>query len=311
MMKIESNIFLIMSTEEIVIDGSYGEGGGRMFRDSVMYGMICAATEGWRGKLTINNIRMSRPKPGIKNSLLGMIDFCRNVFPEVQANGIHPGSLNASLDFSEVSELEPGDESKTISVNANGLGSAWLLFLAIHPFMTKVKQAWGWTVSISGGTDVFFPKDKLNPHTLTPPTRYMKEVWLHNINIMHDVKSFHIAVHVVREHKDLQNGPSIIISPTRYVKTTMSVDGLTERDGTLLISSSLGDLDGPLHGCAHPYYKYPEKLLREKLQTTRDQPYDEHFSDMVVPYQMNLEPEDTVSKHHDSALYVMRAFPKS
>lgn len=66
-------------TEHITIDGSYGEGGGRNFRDTVMYATI-NALNGWRGKITINNIRTTRPKPGIKNSLFGIVDFCNQVF---------------------------------------------------------------------------------------------------------------------------------------------------------------------------------------------------------------------------------------
>lgn len=116
-----------------------------------MYATI-KALQGWRGKVTINNIRVSRPDPGIKNSLLGMVEFCHQVLNDVQNHGVQDGSLEATFDFSKAMP----SCNDTINIDVNGIGSAWLLFLAVHPvllYTTCVK-----TVTIHGGTDVFFFK---------------------------------------------------------------------------------------------------------------------------------------------------------
>jgi hypothetical protein len=280
----------------IYIDGSYGEGGGRNFRDTVMYATI-KALQGWRGKVTINNIRVSRPAPGIKNSLLGVVEFCHQVLNDVQDHGVQDGSLEATFDFSKAvpSYID------TINIDVNGVGSAWLLFLAVHPvllYTPYVKM-----VTIHGGTDVFFfKKGKDLSQTLTPPTVYMEQVWVPNINTL-NLSGFHIDVNIVRNSKDKSNVP-YAIRITRNEdspETTINCNGLKKWDGCVRYVQS--KVSSMRVGVSNPYSKY---ILPEPDQNLW---YDEHFSDMIVPYiDSPSEESDAVSPHHRSAIYVARQF---
>lgn len=288
--------------DHIEIDGSYGEGGGRNFRDAVMYATI-AALNGWRGKLTINNIRMTRPKPGIKNSLFGIVDFCQQILKDVQTTGMEDGSLSATLDFVDVVIADVQE----INIDANCLGSAWLLFLAVHPVLLHAPHVE--TVHICGGTDVFFRRKKSRQQqTLTPPTRYMQEVWLPNINMIPSVNiGFKIHVNIIRNHKDRDRFPYAI----RIQKlddhssdSIMNVSDIKPWDGCIKTVKSA--VSGLQVGTCHPDSQYdltdpdPKDLC------------DEHFSDMIIPY-ICMDPDHPkmkhiVSPHHESVVYIAQLF---
>jgi len=279
----------------IYIDGSYGEGGGRNFRDTMMYATI-KALQGWRGKVTINNIRASRPDPGIKNSLLGMVDFCHQVLDDVQHHGVQDGSLDATFDFSKAAPTLVD----TINIDVNGVGSAWLLFLAVHPvllYATSVK-----TVTIHGGTDVFFfKKGRDLSQTLTPPTVYMEQVWVPNINTL-NLHGFHIDVNIVRNLKDKSSvSHAIRVTRNEDSVTTINCNGLKKWDGCVRYVQS--KVSSMRVGVSNPYSKY---ILPEPDQGLW---CDEHFSDMIVPYMAQPPKEsDAVSPHHRSAIYVACQF---
>lgn len=292
-----------LTQHEIIIDGSYGEGGGRNFRDTVMYATI-RALKGWRGRVTIEKIRVSRPKPGVKNSLFGIVEFCQQVLDGVVTEGVTDGSLTATFDFSDARPAE----REECHVVVNGIGSAWLLFLAVHPVLLHsphIKR-----VTIHGGTDVFFKRDREKEHTLTPPTVYMQHVWLQNINKVATEKkwpAFHIDVNVVRNKRDKEALP-YAISIERGEGTgghTMTVHGLTEKDGCFTcVDSAVSPF---VVGASHPYWKYPLSTPDASL------PCDEHFADMVVPYLTDEEDSKELLKHlatkpmsdhHESAIHV-------
>jgi len=289
--------YTITTMTHVFIDGSYGEGGGRNFRDAVMYATI-KALQGWRGKVTITNIRAARPAPGIKNSLLGVVEFCHRVLNDVQDHGVQDGSLEATIDFTEANP----SYIDTIDINIDGVGSAWLLFLAVHPVLLHAPYVT--TVTICGGTDVFFfKKGKDLSQTLTPPTVYMRDVWVPNINAL-KLSGFHIDVNIVRNLKDKGNVPyAISISRKRdSSETTISCNGLQKWDGCVRYTES--KISPMRVGVSNPYSKY---ILPEPDHNLW---CDEHFSDMIVPYitspHPKLEESDAVSLHHQSAIYVAR-----
>lgn len=285
--------------DHIDIDGSRGEGGGRNFRDSVMYATI-AALDGWRGTLTINNIRTTRPKPGVKNSLFGIVEFCQQVLHGVKAEGLSDGSLSVTLDFAQATPTEHTE----IHIDVNGVGSAWLLFLAVHPILLHAHNVM--TVTIHGGTDVFFRKKKPRP-TLTPPTRYMQEVWLPNINTIVPSVAFEISVNIIRNGKDKSAFPYAIklhrIEGSES-ESSMEVPGLRHWDGCIKTVKSTES--GLQVGISHP---------DSKIDLPDPDPglwCDEHFSDMIIPYVCydpeHVKMQNPVSPHHESAIYIAQQF---
>lgn len=283
--------------DHIEIDGSRGEGGGRNFRDAVMYATI-AALDGWRGTLMVNNIRTTRPKPGIKNSLFGIVDFCKQILHGVEIDGMEDGSLSAKFDFSHAIPAEHTE----IYIDVNGVGSAWLLFLAVHPILLHARNVK--VVTIHGGTDVFFKK-KQQLQTMTPPTRYMQEVWVHNINKLALSCGFEIHVNIIRNHRDKSKFPcAISVTRKESPETVMSVPGLRHWDGC--IKTAMSAESGLRLGVSHP--DSTAKLPDPDPKTW----CDEHFSDMIIPY-ICSDPEhvkmrDPVSPHHESAIYIAQQF---
>jgi hypothetical protein len=306
-------VFGMYIMTHIKIDGSYGEGGGRNFRDTIVYAMM-KFIGGWKGKVTINNIRASRPKPGVKNSLFGVVDFCNSLIDNVKTEGITDGSLTASFDFSNAT-LKPISD---INLEVNGIGSAWLLFLAVHPVLQHVTSEKPYCITIHGGTDVCFKKNRMNADTLTPPSIYMKEVWAPNINnylsridgeaLAMVTKHFDIDVKVIRHHKDRSEQPYAIkmTHKPELTATIINIDRLTKFDGKLMTVRS--SISGLVVGSAHPYYAYPALA-----EPNTDVVYDEHYADMIVPYLTEADYElaissDIMSEHHQSAIYVRGCF---
>jgi RNA 3'-terminal phosphate cyclase len=284
-----------------IIDGSYGEGGGRVFRDSLMYAAI-NAINGWHGVLTIYNIRLSRPKPGLKNSLIGMLDFINQLFTDLVIKGNVDGSLEVTIDFKDAKLIE--SEILTLNVDINQIGSAWLLFLAVHPVLQHLKRKY--VCTIHGGTDVFFKRKGNKPSpstTLTPPTIYMRDVWLPNINSLGG-QGMDITVNIVRNHNDKKKHPyAIKIESTDKSQTELVIFGYRpKQDGCIILTTST--ITGYVIGSCHPDPSYA-------LATPSESTYcDEHFSDMIIPYipldHTLMDEESAVSEHHRSAIYVRR-----
>ena len=57
----------------IVIDGSYGEGGGQILRNAIAFSVL------FDKKVKINNIRSNRPNPGIKPQHYTCIDIIKQI----------------------------------------------------------------------------------------------------------------------------------------------------------------------------------------------------------------------------------------
>jgi hypothetical protein len=240
---------------------------------------------------------MTRPKPGIKNSLFGIVDFCHQVLDNVHTEGIKDGSLIATLDFSKSSP----STITTCNVDVTGLGSAWLLYLAVHPILLHASHIT--EVTIHGGTDVFFKKNRNQTHTMTPPTIYMRDVWFPNITTFISI-GFNIDVNVIRDHRDKETYP-YAIKMTRSESVSESkfiVHGLKKSDGCIKTVRSTES--GLQVGTSHPFYDYkltdPDSTLW----------CDEHFSDMIIPYiyhnkdHIKMQEYNTVSDHHKSAVYI-------
>ena len=142
-----------MSNNQIVfIDGSAGEGGGQVLRTSLALSCVTSRN------LHIENIRASRPKPGLgKQHLACVLAACEICNGKCQ--GASLGSK--TLDF------QPGDvQAGRFSFDVSSAGSASLVAQTILPALFVVEKPS--TIKVSGGTH--------NP--LAPPFDFLKESFL-------------------------------------------------------------------------------------------------------------------------------------
>jgi len=134
----------------IVIDGSYGEGGGQILRTSVALSVITGKP------VKIVKIRANRPNPGLRPQHLHGILALKEL-SNAKVKGAQVGST--------VLEFIPGKaEPKHIRVPIKTAGSITLVLQALLPAMAFT----GGSFEITGGTDVPW----------SPPVDYLKNVTL-------------------------------------------------------------------------------------------------------------------------------------
>lgn len=134
----------------IVIDGSYGEGGGQILRTSVALSVITGKP------VKIIKIRANRPNPGLRPQHLHGILALKEL-SNAKVKGAEVGST--ALEFI------PGKaEPKHIRVPVKTAGSITLVLQALLPAMAFT----GGSFEITGGTDVPW----------SPPVDYLKNVTL-------------------------------------------------------------------------------------------------------------------------------------
>lgn len=134
----------------IVIDGSYGEGGGQILRTSVALSVITGKP------VKIIKIRANRPNPGLRPQHLHGILALKEL-SNAKVKGAEVGST--ALEFI------PGKaEPKHVRVPVKTAGSITLVLQALLPAMAFT----GGSFEITGGTDVPW----------SPPVDYLKNVTL-------------------------------------------------------------------------------------------------------------------------------------
>jgi RNA 3'-terminal phosphate cyclase (ATP) len=138
--------------ETIHIDGSFGEGGGQVLRTSLTLAAIT-------GKhLRINNIRASRPNPGLAKQHLACVEAARAIC-NARCSGAELRST--TLDFTPQA-VRPGEYHFDIG----SAGSASLVVQTILPVLFTAEDVS--TVTVTGGTH--------NPWA--PPFDFLKETFL-------------------------------------------------------------------------------------------------------------------------------------
>lgn len=136
----------------IVVDGSFGEGGGSILRQSLALSI-------YTGKpFRMNNIRLHRKKPGISNQHLASIFLAQKVC-DAKVVGARRGSFEL--------EFYPGEiVSKNLELD---IGSAGSIFLALQSvFLPCLLSGKKFVFRIKGGTDVAW----------SPGFDYFKNVFL-------------------------------------------------------------------------------------------------------------------------------------
>ncbi|WP_461866788.1 RNA 3'-terminal phosphate cyclase [Thermococcus sp.] len=140
----------------IVIDGSYGEGGGQILRTSIALSVITEKP------VKIVKIRANRPNPGLRPQHLHGILALKEL-SNARVKGAKVGST--------VLEFIPGKaEPKHVRVPIKTAGSITLVLQALLPAMAFT----GGSFEITGGTDVPW----------SPPVDYLKNVTLYPLGRM-------------------------------------------------------------------------------------------------------------------------------
>ncbi|NJE61609.1 RNA 3'-terminal phosphate cyclase [Thermococcus sp. 21S7] len=140
----------------IVIDGSYGEGGGQILRTAVALSVITEKP------VKIAKIRANRPNPGLRPQHLHGILALKEL-SNARVKGAQVGST--------VLEFIPGKaEPKHVRVPIKTAGSVTLVLQALLPAMAFT----GGSFEITGGTDVPW----------SPPVDYLKNVTLYALGKM-------------------------------------------------------------------------------------------------------------------------------
>lgn len=134
----------------IVIDGSYGEGGGQILRTAVSLSAVIGE------EVTVTNIRKARPQPGLKAQHLTSIKTAA-LLCDANVEGLFPGSTE--LRFSPV-------EIRGLNAEID-IGTAGSIPLLIQCIMPAASHASGnISLRIKGGTDVIW----------SPSTDYLENV---------------------------------------------------------------------------------------------------------------------------------------
>lgn len=135
----------------ILVDGSYGEGGGQIIRTAISLSALTGKS------VKINNIRAKRTPPGLKAQHLtgvkAVAELCN-----AKLSGAEVGSTEITF--------EPGKiNGGTYDWNIGTAGSITLVIQALMPAMLFSKK--DFSVSITGGTNV----------TTSPPIEYFQHIF--------------------------------------------------------------------------------------------------------------------------------------
>lgn len=136
----------------ILIDGSYGEGGGQVLRTSLSLSIIM------KKPFKIFNIRKSRPKPGLQPQHLACVKACAEI-SEAEVIG---AELN-STEITFIPRKNPANKTYTFDIKT--AGSTSLLFQTL---LYPIALSQGGELSLKGGTHVPF----------SPSFHYIKYVFL-------------------------------------------------------------------------------------------------------------------------------------
>lgn len=142
----------------IIIDGSYGEGGGQILR----YAASLAAAYGKQIKVV--NIRAKRPNPGLRPQHIGglkiLLEICGG-----KVEGLRVGSKEVTLNFGNP---KPGEYFYDVGT----AGSITLVLQSILPVLAL--HSGYYEITIIGGTDVKW----------SPTSDYLKYVLLPNLRLL-------------------------------------------------------------------------------------------------------------------------------
>jgi len=136
----------------LVIDGSFGEGGGQILRTTLALSALTGT------KVKIVNIRAKRPNPGLQPQHIAAVRAVAE-FTEAEVTGLE--LLSSKIEFSP-----KGIKRGELSVNVGTAGSVTLILQSLMPTLLKAPSSV--KLVLTGGTDVNW----------SPPFNYLSEVHL-------------------------------------------------------------------------------------------------------------------------------------
>ncbi len=198
------------------IDGSYGEGGGQVLRNSVALSCLNEKS------IKITNIRANRDQPGLKPQHYVVLKSLEEIF-SAETSGVEIGSTEVTF---KPGKIKPGKYKFEVGT----AGSITLVFQAIILACLNSKEKI--TVSISGGTDVKW----------SPSWDYFENVFLPLIEKM-GVKVYSDLI--LRGYYPRGGGEAIItINPVKKLKPLdiSNEPDFSEIKGTICISNLSEDI---------------------------------------------------------------------
>lgn len=142
----------------LVIDGSYGEGGGQILRTAIAYSVYTQTP------IEINNIRANRPIPGLRPQHYTAIS-CLQAICNAEVSGLSIGSC--SIKFSP-GPVRPG----SFTFDIGTAGNITLILQAC--LLGGLRTSGPLTISLTGGTDVLWaPSWDYFTHVFLPLVRRM------------------------------------------------------------------------------------------------------------------------------------------
>ena len=146
-------------TNFLIIDGSYGEGGGQILRSTLSLSAITGRP------VRIENLRANREKPGLAAQHLTSVRAAA-MLCDAEVEGAELGSR--ALQFSPRKPVRAGDYFLDVAQAREG-GSAGAVMLVLQTLMLPLVLASGVsTVTLRGGTHV----------QMSPSYDYVHDVWL-------------------------------------------------------------------------------------------------------------------------------------
>lgn len=132
----------------IVVDGSFGEGGGQIVRSAITISTII------KKPIKIVNIRSNRNVPGLKNQHITTIQLLSKLF-NIKTQNVKPGSEWISFEPNKYDHynMDNVEGKKTINADIRTAGSIPLLLQSLIPVISITQQK-NITFRLTGGTDV-------------------------------------------------------------------------------------------------------------------------------------------------------------
>eukprot|EP01027_Heterolobosea_sp_BB2_P015986 GEZU01022824.1.p1 GENE.GEZU01022824.1~~GEZU01022824.1.p1 ORF type:complete len:222 (-),score=20.96 GEZU01022824.1:88-753(-) len=209
-----------MSGKTIYIDGSYGEGGGQVLRNSTALAAILGKP------LEIENIRAGRPKPGLRHQHMAGLQFI-NTLCNGRLTGDKVGSTKITFDPKEIGSGEYTVDPKTA-------GSTSLIVQVSLPVL--LFGSGKSVVNIRGGTNVEF----------SPPIDEM----MHVFKPLATRFGFNFKLDLVQRGFNPQGGGVLCleVEPVRSIKAIelLNRGEVTKVTGTVWYRYYL-------HACIHTY----------------------------------------------------------
>ena len=220
----------------IVIDGSFGEGGGQILRTSIALSAILGEP------IKITNIRAKRPQPGLKRQHITAITAAATIC-NAEVEGLKLGSTTVVFKPKNI-------KSGTFRFDIGTAGSISLVLQTLLPIMA---YAPGPTeVIVSGGTDVPW----------SPPIDYVRTVITYYLKLM----GYEVRIELVRRGHYPKGGGEVRVTVEKPPRALSAIE-LVNRGNIRFIKGRSHCVKLPKHVAERQARSAKELLSRELANT--------------------------------------------